>query len=1292
MSDGLAGAEWNIDLAGGGGDPMRVRRAATPASRLGRFWLLLLALGAGAVALYFTPLFDSGSRAIAYVAIEAVAVAAVFTSIHLNHPAKPRAWVLFGVGMLSVMVGDIILLWLQQVDGLDPSTSLADIFYIAEYPLLIAGVLMLVRSRPDRATALDTLIVTTAALMVVLEFVVKPSIDGYSGSQVDLIVALVYPVADVALLMVALRTLLSGDLHSPTLRLLLIGVTAVVFADVISLRLDLNGVSQDPSPLDALWLMSMVMWAAAVAHPAARVVPNHDTRDWMRHRTARRLLLTGALLLPPTTLAAQSTAVDISYTLVSLAAWGVIAILVMMRTDVAMALATESESAIAESEEKHRLLIENSHDIIYTMTKDAAFTFVSPAWTTLLGHVPVQVVGQPMERFVHPDDRRGLLKYLKSVAKYGHGEEGVEYRIKDLYGVWKWHTAGAVALRDSAGEVVGFEGIARDISAQKEAEDVVERFRIGFEQGAVGQSLISLKGRFIEVNGALADMLGYSTAELTGMRFDKLAHPDDRTSSPTLTADLLALQGARRFQKRCITKSDATVWADVNVALVRNGHGEPDYFVATFVDITAQKAAETELQETNVQLAGAMSRAIELAAEADAANAAKSEFLANMSHEIRTPMNGVIGMTGLLLDTPLDNDQRRYAEIVRSSGESLLALLNDILDFSKIEAGKVSLETVDFNLRSQMDDFGALLAIRAQQSGLEFICAAAPDVPVHLTGDPGRLRQILLNLAGNAVKFTHKGEVSVRVGLESETETEVLLRFSVKDTGIGIPASKQGLLFQKFSQADASTTRHYGGTGLGLAISKQLAEMMGGEIGLNSEADVGSEFWFTARFGKQPDRPHVITPPAQIRGERILIVDDNATNREVLAAQLEAWGVRCEEVSSGAQALEVLHDAVDAGDQFAAAIVDMRMPEMEGVDLARAIKANAALSPTLLVLMTSLGNPGATSDVEAIGLSACMAKPVRQSDLFDCLATVLAGSATIDDELMEWSTSKASRHEMDQLRRGSARILLAEDNITNQQVALGLLRKLGMRADAVANGAEAIQSLESIPYDLVLMDMQMPEVDGLEASRRIRDPQSAVLNHAVPIIAMTANALQGDRERALESGMNDYVTKPVSPTALVEALDRWLPEMSAMVSQPAQLATPAEAVAGEPATGQDPEPVVFDRAGMLARLMGDEHLARIVIDEFLKDIPTQIEALKIYLADGDVASATRQTHSIKGASANVGGEALRAVAYAAEQAGQADNREVMIARVPDLEAQFARLTAAMREFAGPEGPEPGEPS
>jgi PAS domain S-box-containing protein len=1174
MNDGSAGADKRLERRHR--EDWLAAAAAVVSSRL---WLAILLVGAAAVACYYSPLFDADSRAVAYVALEAAAVAAVFASLRFKRPARRLSWAFFGAGMLAVLFGDVVWLWLVQVENVEPTTSLADVFYIAEYPLLIAGVLFLVRARPDRASILDTLIVTTAAFMTVLEFVVEPSLENYTGSTLDLAVMLVYPIADVALLAVALRSLLVGDLRSPALRLLLAGVVAVVLADVLNLRLSLLNVSLDPSPLDALWLLSMVMWAAAATHPAAKGELRAGREDWMRHRTARRILLTSALLLPPATIVLEASSGVGTLTPVSLAAWVIIAVLVMMRTDVAMSLARKSEEALRGSEEKHRLLIENSHDIIYTLTPAGAFTFISPAWTFLLGHVEAQVVGQPLGRFVHPDDLPLFLDFLRSVTETDQPQESVEYRIQHIYGDWYWHTSSAVPLRDERGMVVEIEGIARDITAQREAEK--------------------------------------------------------------------------------------------------------------------------ELQETNIQLANAMGRAIELAAEADAANEAKSEFLANMSHEIRTPLNGVIGMTGLLLDTPLEQNQRRYGEIVRTSAESLLAILNDILDFSKIEAGKMDLETLDFDLRGLLDHFAALLAMRAQEAGLEFICAAAPDVPVHLSGDPGRLRQVLLNLAGNAVKFTHQGEVSVRTSLEWETDTEVMLRFSVKDTGIGIPANKQGLLFQKFTQADASTTRHYGGTGLGLAISKRLAELMGGEIGLVSEEGLGSEFWFTSQFAKQADRRRSGTLPAEIHGVRILVVDDNATNREVLAAQLGAWGVRWDEAPDGPTALQALRLARDAGDPFAAAIVDMQMPGMDGSDLARAIEADKTLAPIRLVLMTSLGGRGAAREPGEVGFAAYLVKPVRQSDLFDCLANVLAGSAADAAPAAE-SQAAARREAIDANRRATARILLAEDNITNQQVALGILKKLGMRADAVANGAEALRSLETIPYDLVLMDMQMPEMDGVEATRRIRDPQSDVMDHEIPIIAMTANALQGDRERCLEAGMNGYVAKPVSPAALAEALERWLPRESATVTAVSGFAASRPAVSAPEPTGPeaampagaadavDTEVPVFDRVGLLARLMGDEELSRLVIDEFLADIPLQIQALRSFLAAGDATGSTRQAHSIKGASANVGGEALRAVALAAERAGQAGNLDAIITLVPSIEFQFARLMEAMRSSANSEETDPGE--
>jgi len=604
-------------------------------------------------------------------------------------------------------------------------------------------------------------------------------------------------------------------------------------------------------------------------------------------------------------------------------------------------------------------------------------------------------------------------------------------------------------------------------------------------------------------------------------------HPDDRQRGDD------EIQSALRGEKDFDTEF-RVIWPDGRIrdiralAIVeRDNAGHPVRMIGTNWDITARKQAEAELLETNRRLEESTARANDLAKKAEAASVAKSDFLANMSHEIRTPMNGVLGMTGLLLDCNLNDEQRRYAETINSSSQALLNIINDILDFSKVEAGRLELEALEFDLSVLLEDFADTVALHAHDKGIEFVCAAAPDVPSHLRGDPGRLRQVLLNLTGNAIKFTRHGEVSVRATLVSATASDALVRFSVRDTGLGIPEKKLAALFQKFSQVDASITREFGGTGLGLAISKQLVQLMGGEIGVESTEGRGSEFWFTARLGRSAEQPPP-QPPSALQGVHILVVDDNATNREVLTTRLCSWGMRAEEASDGPAALQLLARAGADGDPFPVAILDMQMPDMDGAALARAIRADATLKDIRLILLSSASQPGGGKSVADIAFTSCLTKPARTSEILRCL-------------LVPSPSDVASSRPARKPFGNGFRILLAEDNIINQKVAVALLTKLGLHADAVANGEEALHALATLPYDLVLMDVQMPDMDGLTATRRIRSPDSAVLNHRIPVIAMTAHAMQGDQEICLAAGMDDYSPKPITFESLAAVLAKWLP-------------------------------------------------------------------------------------------------------------------------------------------------------
>jgi two-component system sensor histidine kinase/response regulator len=875
-----------------------------------------------------------------------------------------------------------------------------------------------------------------------------------------------------------------------------------------------------------------------------------------------------------------------------------------------------AEETLRTSEERFRLIVDAVKDYALLMLDPEGYIV---SWNAgaerIKGYKADEIIGQHFSRFYlpgdiatgHPD------KELRIAAGEGrYVEEGWRVR-KD--GSRFLADVVITAIRDGVGRLRGFAKVTRDVTESKKAELALKKSREDLDAilngsldgiivyEAVRDTAGVLKDfRFMMINPASERLMRIGAYELLGHTLLK--------KFPNVVADGLFEKFVRIVEgnetldfEHLSHRSSPPRW--YRLAGVRLGDG----LVVSYTEITTRKEYELELKEAKER--------------AELADRAKSDFLANMSHEIRTPMNGVIGMTGLLLDTGLDAEQRNLAETIRASGESLLSLINDILDFSKIEAGKLSFVEVDFDLRKLVEDTVEMLAGQAQAKGIELLSGIEPEVIVKLRGDPSRLQQILTNLIGNAVKFTKAGEVSVKVMAESSTDADVLLRFEVKDTGIGLTRAAKAKLFHPFVQADNSTARMFGGTGLGLAICKRLAESMHGDIGVESHPGKGSKFWVTLQLKHQAQAKTEPENVPELVDARALIIDDNRTSRQFLSRQIEAWRMRHESTGSGEEALTMLRQGAVEKYPFSFAIIDLQMPGMDGLSLARLIRADPELSATHIVMLMPFGKLVPKDDLNQAGVAAFCVKPVRQSALFDCLVQALGRAGSV----IEVRQSDHAQESRGSIPTRKERILLAEDNEVNQQVALGNLLKLGYVADLAVNGIEVLDAMESKQYDIVLMDCQMPDLDGYETTREIRRRDGK--NRHTWIIAMTANVMVGDREKCLAAGMDDYVSKPLRRIELQRALER-------VVAKPAERLDPH-------ALGE----LMEDGAGELSEL----------IDLFIESAPKSITHMRLADEQSNSADLSRAAHTLKGSCSNFGAARLRELCAQIENAGYDGNME-----------------------------------
>jgi PAS domain S-box-containing protein len=815
-------------------------------------------------------------------------------------------------------------------------------------------------------------------------------------------------------------------------------------------------------------------------------------------------------------------------------------------------------------------------------------------------------------------------------------------------------------MRDDRGKPTGILGvdwevtreedakreIARQAGQLREAQERFERAVCGTQDCLFDIDVLSgscwVSPRFYELLGLVP-----GEHEETVETLYSLMHPQDLPIMAQMVKAHYLRNEPFDLEYRLLKKDRTWIWVRSRATAQRNAQGKPIRLSGAIHDITEARLAREAL--------------VLATAEAEAASSAKSTFLATMSHEIRTPMNGVIGMTGLLLDTPLDRLQREYAETIRASADSLLTILNDILDFSKIEAGKLDIESLELDLTANVDDVGSIMAFQAAAKELELVVNVRPEVPDRVLGDPQRIRQCLLNLVGNAIKFTQSGEVVLEVCSLGRQNGRSLVHFEVRDTGMGIAPESLANLFQPFTQADSSTTRRFGGTGLGLSIVRKLVEMMGGQVGAHSEVGVGSTFWFTLPMEPATDNYDSRVVPSEPRGKRVLLVDDNETNRRVLSVQMSHSGYEVVSAASAEEGLRLLRQQESA--TFDVVVLDYQMPDMDGATLGQHIMSDRGIAPTRLVLLTSLDRSGDMQRFADIGFSAYLTKPVRTRELLDCLSKALAHEAEDWHMRSQPIITRGTLIATENKRQYAGSVLLVEDNAINQRVARRFLERLGCEVHVVGDGLQAVQAHQCGSYGFILMDMQMPVMDGLEATRRIRELEGK--QRRTPIVALTANAMMGQLERCLEAGMDDYLTKPLDISRLQDVLDRFM---------------------GTTATPLTARPVAIPPAGddavraRLTEIAGDDtEFAAELISAYILGGEEALREMLDAANVSDHLALSRAAHKLKGASANLHLESLAALSLDIETRAREGKGSAWQEDVRKLSAEFERVAEVLRK-------------